>query len=323
MLVGALPFLPNRLGELVIPRAVHGTALNAIADVPAQEFGFAWQRQEIPSPGDYVHGVCQVLAALRDGTLRKVVLARSVRLTASERVDVGRLVRRLAVRDPLAYTFAARLPEPTPGAGHPILVGASPELLVSKHGRTVVSHPLAGSAPRSDDPFEDRRQAETLMCSDKNAREHAVVVDAIVTTLRQFCPQLTVPPRPALVGTATMWHLGTRISAQLADPKVSSLDLALALHPTPAVCGWPTGRARSVIAELEPFDRGCYAGAAGWCDAAGNGEWAVALRCAEVHDRTVRVFAGAGIVPGSDPEAELAETTQKLRTLYRALGLES
>jgi len=119
-----------------------------------------------------------------------------------------------------------------------------------------------------------------------------------------------------------MWHLSSPISGRLADPSVSALALAEALHPTPAVCGTPLPAARGAIAEIEGIDRGYYSGLVGWCDAAGDGEWAVTLRSAEVSDATVRLFAGAGVVAGSDPDAELAETGAKFRTLLRAIGLE-
>jgi isochorismate synthase len=119
-----------------------------------------------------------------------------------------------------------------------------------------------------------------------------------------------------------MWHLGTTITGELADPDVSVLRLAAALHPTPAVCGTPTAVARDLVGELEPFDRGYYAGAVGWVDTSGDGEWAVAIRCAEVAARSLRLYAGGGILPASDPEAELAETSAKFQTLLRAMGLD-
>jgi isochorismate synthase len=123
------------------------------------------------------------------------------------------------------------------------------------------------------------------------------------------------------VTTPAIWHLRTPITGELADPDVTALDLAAALHPTPAICGTPTEAARELVQELEPFDRDYYAGAAGWVDAAGDGEWAVAIRCAEIASTSMRLYAGGGIVPASDPRAELDETTAKFRTLLTAMGL--
>lgn len=147
------------------------------------------------------------------------------------------------------------------------------------------------------------------------------MVDDIVRILRPFCRTLTVPPGPELVHTRAMWHLATRIEGELADPATTSLDLACALHPTPAVGGTPTDLAREVIAELEPFDRNCFAGMVGWTDVAGDGEWVLALRSAEVCGDRLRLFAGAGIVAGSVPDAEVAETAAKFRTMLDALGV--
>jgi isochorismate synthase len=181
--------------------------------------------------------------------------------------------------------------------------------------------PLAGSAARSPDPAEDQRRASALLVSAKDRHEHAIVADAVAAALRPYCRHLDVPAAPSLRHTRTMWHLASHISGELADPSMSALALACALHPTPAVCGDPLPLARAAIAEIEPFDRGFFTGMVGWCDASGDGEWAVTIRCAEVADRSLRLFAGAGIVAGSDPEHELAETTAKLQTMLDALGI--
>jgi isochorismate synthase len=250
------------------------------------------------------------------GPLRKVVLARALELTAAEPVDPGAILRRLAARDPHGYAFAVDL-----GADG-TLVGASPELLVSRHGDLVVAQPLAGSTPRRADAAFDRSGADALLRSPKDLREHALVVDAVAAVLRPLCAQLDVPEAPSLVATNAMWHLGTTVVGRLADPGTTALELAVALHPTPAVCGTPPDAARALIAELEPFDRGPYAGAVGWQDATGDGEWVVTIRCGVVRDRSLRVFAGAGVVPGSRGVDELAETHAKLRTFLSALGVE-
>lgn len=320
MIAGALPFRPDAPARLFVPAAAQH----------AEGTGFAHERasgpvpsvtvRPVPPPEEYERAVEKALARLAETDLDKVVLARALHLTANGRVDAARLLRNLAAGDPHGHVYAVTVP------GHPCcrtLLGASPELLVSRYGRDVASHPLAGSAARSLDPVEDELRAEALLESAKDLHEHAFVVDAVAEGLRPFCATLDVPDGPELVRTATMWHLGTRVTGRLADPDVTALDLAAALHPTPAVCGTPTGAARDVIAELEPFDRGFYGGAVGWCDASGDGEWAVTIRCAEVQGRALRLFAGAGIVPGSVPAAELAETSAKFRTLLRAMGLET
>ncbi|MGW0807862.1 isochorismate synthase [Nonomuraea sp. NPDC002799] len=271
-----------------------------------------WWSRRVPSPADYVAAVRRVLEELDAGRLDKVVLARTVELRSDEPVDLPGLLRPLLGH---GYSFAAPLP------GGRTLTGASPELLVSRRGREVISNPLAGSAARSADPAEDRRRAAALAASAKDLHEHRLVVADVADALRPYCAGLEVPGRPELTSTETMWHLSTRISGTLRDPDTSALTLAAALHPTPAVCGTPRAGARRMIETLEPFDRGFYAGLVGWTDATGDGEWAVAIRCAEVAEHTLKLYAGAGIVTGSDPDAELAETSAKFRTMLRALGV--
>jgi isochorismate synthase len=184
-----------------------------------------------------------------------------------------------------------------------------------------VANPLAGSVPRSADPIEDARRAAALLESPKDLHEHAVVVEAVAAALAPFCDVIEVPA-PVVISTATMWHLSTTLTGELRADAPSSLGLALALHPTPAVCGTPTATARAAISAIEPFDRSFFTGIVGWCDARGDGEWVVTIRCAEVVDRSLRLFAGAGVVIGSQPEAELAETAAKFRTMLIAMGLD-
>lgn len=321
LVVGALPFDRATPAQLVVPLAVtQAVTLHSAKITPTQRFMPPCAIDPVPEPAEYLRYVERAITHLQRGDLDKVVLARSLHLTSPERIDVQEVLRNLAQLNPQGYTFATDLPQGTAARPH-TLIGASPELLISRSGMQIVSNPLAGSAPRSDDPIEDQRRATALLSSAKDLHEHAVVVAAVAEALRPFCRRLHVPATPSLIHTATMWHLSTRVTGELADPATSSLTLALALHPTPAVCGFPTDHARSLIQALEPFDRGFYTGVVGWCDAGGDGEWVVALRCAEVADRTLRLFAGAGIVGASRPEAELAETSAKFRTMLNALGL--
>jgi isochorismate synthase len=198
--------------------------------------------------------------------------------------------------EPHCYVFAAPV-------GSATLVGASPELLVSRRGRRVRSVPLAGTAPRAGDPEVDRANAAALAASSKEREEHAIVVDAVAGVLGAVCDDLAFDPEPVLEPTANVWHLATRFEGTLRDPAVTALDLVAALHPTPAICGSPAADALAVIDELEPFDRGAYAGPVGWVDAGGDGEWAIALRCASIeHDRAT-LYAGAGIVRSPRPRS--------------------
>ncbi|MEU4556998.1 isochorismate synthase [Actinoplanes sp. NPDC023936] len=306
--VGAVPFDPSHPARLVAPERLHrADPITTTATVPTA------RRAVPPIPDDaYVNAVTRAVADIEAGTYTKVVLARALRLTVPG-FDAAPVVRALARAG--GYTFGVDL-----GAGRTLL-GASPELLVARHGRTVVAHPLAGSVPRSTDPAEDARRATALLASAKDLHEHTFARAAVADGLRRFCSELRVPPEPALTATPTMWHLGSRITGEITDPSVSALTLAAALHPTPAVCGTPPEAARRAIAELEPFDRGFFAGMVGWSDADGDGEWAVTIRCATAGPDGLDVYAGAGIVAGSDPQAELAETTAKLGTMLTALGV--
>ncbi|RRO18940.1 isochorismate synthase DhbC [Saccharopolyspora rhizosphaerae] len=333
MVVGAVPFGGTLPAHLVMPEeVVRAEPLNVLVPQQKPVSTPTCSVHPVPTPEEYERGVARTLRRMDDGELTKAVLARSLELTSDEAIDVQEVLRNLAMADPSSYTFAVDLPRRGEDGTrdsygpHPPLertfLGASPELLVSRRGNEVRSHPMAGSRPRSADPAEDQRRAAELAASEKDHREHAVVVEAVVEALSPLCTDLHVPQAPTVVGTNAMWHLATEITGELRDSSTTSLHLADALHPTPAVCGTPIDRARDVIAEVEPFERGYYAGMVGWCDAAGDGEWVVAIRCAEVEDDAMRLFAGAGIVPGSDPADELAETTAKFRTALTAMGLD-
>ncbi|MEJ2886045.1 isochorismate synthase [Actinomycetospora aeridis] len=322
--VGALPFDPAAPAHLVVPEHVEradplGAVLAAPGGAPV-----AGTARPIPEPAAYEAMVADALARMEAGALDKVVLARALEVVADGadgRVDPVPMLRELARRDPRSYLFAVDLPPERPGVPRTLL-GASPELLLARRGTTVTANPLAGSAARSPDPDEDRRRGETLLASAKDRHEHALVVADVARRLAPVVDDLEVPDAPSLIRTPTLWHLSTTVRARATDPSASALHLAQALHPTPAVCGVPRPAAHAAITEIEPFDRGFYTGAVGWTDARGDGEWVMALRCGEVQGDRVRLWAGAGIVPGSVPADELAETGVKLRTLLDALGLD-
>jgi isochorismate synthase len=321
MAVGVLPFDTSpgtaESGHVVIPRTLShtGPAHPAAEALPREVLPAPVVTREVPAPERHLAAVADAVAALSDRQLRKVVLARALDLEFAGPVRPEQIVRNLVKDNPRHYSFAAELPTAR------TLVGATPELLLARKGTRVVSHPHAGSMPRSADPVVDRATGEALLASKKDHDEHTVLTEAVVEILRPFCRKLSVPAEPELVSTPAVWHLGTTITGELVDSDITALRLAAALHPTPAVCGTPTDAARTLVGELEPFERGYYAGAVGWVDAAGDGEWAVAIRCAEVAASSMRLYAGGGIVPASDPRSELDETSAKFRTLLHAMGL--
>lgn len=317
--VGALPFTstPGTPGHIVLPSRVRfgGPPHPAVESLARKQINPPARVRSVPEPARHIATVNRAIAELGERDLRKAVLARALDLEFDGLVSPEALLHNLVKDNPLGYTFAAGLPSDR------ILVGSSPELLLSRHGNYVVSHPHAGSFPRSADPVTDAENSKALLSSRKDHIEHAVLTEAVVEVLRPYCRTLDAPTVPDLVSTPTMWHLRTTITGELIDREVSALHLAAALHPTPAICGTPTESARELATELEPFDRGYYAGAVGWVDAEGDGEWAVSIRCAEVAQQTLRLYAGGGIMPDSDPQAELEETSAKFATLLAAMGL--
>lgn len=244
------------------------------------------------------------------GSLDKVVLARDQTVWSRTPFDPVRLVRRLAATFPDCYTFSVDG-----------LVGATPELLVRRIGPQVDSLVLAGTARRDPDPVADARLGEDLLASRKERSEHRFAVASVADTLAPRCTQLAVDAEPTILRLANVQHLATRVRGTLTGPAwPTAFELAGALHPTAAVCGTPTGDALAVIRELEGMDRGRYAGPVGWVDRAGNGEFGIALRCAQLAGARARLFAGAGLVADSLPEEELEETRLKLRAMQSAFA---
>ncbi|MFC4854201.1 isochorismate synthase [Actinophytocola glycyrrhizae] len=319
--VGALPFDTEAAPHIVLPDTARWSG--PLPAQPRRPVGAAVSVEPVPSRAGYAHAVAAAVDSLQAGDLRKVVLARALRLTMPAPVDVRTLLANLVSDNAAGFTYAVDLPC---AAGRRTLVGATPEMLVSRTGTTVVANPLAGSIARERDPEADRAAGESLLASAKDRDEHRVVVEAVAEGLAPFCRTLDVPAEPSLIRTTAVWHLSTRIEGELRDPGITSLRLASALHPTPAVCGTPYAAARSTITALEPFDRGFYAGAIGWCDAEGDGEWVVGIRCGELTEpvtgpSAMTLYSGAGVMPASVPELEVAETSAKFQTLLRAMGV--
>lgn len=324
VVVGALPFDVGGPCALVCPESF-GFA-EALPAWPAGQAPAMRIEARVPDAAEHEDRVRRAVGVLSDPAsgLHKVVLARALDLVGDDALDLRTVLTRLAAEDPAAYTYLVDLTAAGGDYDGAALVGASPELLVARDGDVVTCKPFAGSAPRSPDPETDRATGAALAASAKDLQEHAYVVDAIRDGLAPLCDELAIAPVPELSRTAALWHLSTPISGRLRSAQTTALDLALALHPTPAVGGVPTDAAAAMIGELEG-DRGFYAGAFGWCDERGDGRWVVSIRCAQVSAdrRRARAFAGGGIVAASQPADELAETTTKFRTILTALGAQA
>jgi menaquinone-specific isochorismate synthase len=270
---------------------------------PVVPSGIRWSDGEVDAP-HHMRAVATAVERIRAGHLSKVVLARDLLATADAPIDARVLLRRLADRFPSCYTFAC--------AG---LVGATPELLVRRMGGEVESLVLAGTIARD---AADDSLAQTLFASAKDREEHAYAADMVRDALAPLCHELTMPDEPELLRLSNVIHLATPVRGRLAEER-SVLDVVAALHPTPAVGGTPTESALDLIRELETMERGRYAGPVGWIDARGDGEWGIALRCAQIEGARARLYAGGGIVAGSDPAAELAEAQSKFRAMRYAI----
>ena len=304
---------------LIVPRVLrgrdgHGHAwLTTVGspderDVPLVEpAGIRWHDGSLSAP-DWERAVARAVARIKaDPALGKVVLARDLYATGSAPIDARVLLTRLAARYPDCYTFACDG-----------MVGATPELLIRRDGGLVSALVLAGTTPRGGTPAADEALGAALLADPKNIEEHGYAAVSMRETLGPLCRTLEMPAEPVLIKLPNLQHLGTHVRGTLAQDR-SVLALAAAVHPTAAVCGTPTGAAQELIRELEQMDRERYAGPVGWIDAAGDGEWGIAIRSAQLSGRTARLFAGCGIVAGSVPSAELAEAQVKFRPMRSAL----
>jgi isochorismate synthase len=344
--LGALPFVGAMAGHLVVPRFTMGSSRDAdgvtrrwatavgpsdtaLPDTDELFDAVIWQYGTAPdvaadpriasfttpmSAAAYADMVAEAVAAMAEpgATMRKVVLSRPVTARLDGPLALSTVLRRLRAGEPNCTIFSMPVPD---GA----FFGASPELLVARHGDRVSCHPLAGTVPRGDTARADADAQRDLARSSKNREEHRYVVDEIAAALAPFCTELSVPEEPSLVAFRSVAHLGTRIEGRLARP-VGVLDLLERLHPTPAVGGTPRAEALAFIARSEAGERGYWAGPVGWAGTGGDGEWMIGIRSARLHDEaSVTLRAGAGIVAGSEPDAEAAETDVKLATVLEAV----
>lgn len=331
----ALPFRPGGPAQLVVPdllvgRDADGTrwvttvgpdgdealadpvaALQAHLDAGPRPTGVGPAEFTVSSsrpPAAWTDAVATATARIARGDLDKVVLAREIVVTADRDLPIATILLRLAQGYPDCYLYSVDG-----------FCGASPELLVGRTGDVVRAQPMAGTAPRRGDPAADARLAAHLLASTNYRHEHQVTIDAVHDGLLAFCSYVDYEPEPSVVALANVAHLATSVEGRLSHPPASILELVDALHPTPAVCGRPRDAALAVIDELEDLDRDRYAGAVGWVDGDGNGQFAVAIRGAMIDGATARVIAGNGIVAESDPRTELIETRAKLQAMLGAI----
>jgi menaquinone-specific isochorismate synthase len=274
-------------------------------EVPKAPSNLTWSDGTI-SIIDWQKGVKKAVERINNKELDKVVLARDLNARADENLDSRYLLNKLSDSYPECWTFSVDG-----------LIGATPELLIRRNGDSVLSRVLAGTIKR-DESATDSELATTLLQSGKDLDEHEFAVSSVATSLALHCTDMNVPKTPKVLRLANVAHLATDISGTLVDA-APALVLAGSLHPSAAICGTPTGRAKSLIQELEQMDRNRYTGPVGWINSKGDGELGIALRCAEIKENTARLFAGCGIVSGSTPEDELIESNAKFSAMRDAL----
>ena len=323
--IGALPFDPDAPGHLVVPtrmvvrdgeRAWFTTvapAGTAPEDPPSALTGLQppdeFRLVPTMTHAEWKDVIAAAVEVLDRGDMEKVVLARRIDIEANRPFVISDVLERLSSLYPSCMLYSIDG-----------FIGASPELLMCRTGTRIESHPLAGTVARSGDVHGDEVLVGRLMNSPKIRHEHRVVVDAIAAALEPVCASIEVPDEPSVLGLRNVSHLATHITGRLApDQSLSALQLAARIHPTPAVGGRPATEATEYLQKVEGFERGHYAGPVGWMDAGGDGCFALGIRCAEVSGSTASLFAGNGIVSGSDPAEELAETQLKLQALLAAL----
>ncbi len=289
--------------------AVPGSVEVAVQPTPRGPSDVAFADGSL-SPAAWAGAVAEAVQRITAGELDKVVLARDLEVSTADELDVRWLLHRLAERYDTTWVFAVDG-----------LVGATPELLVRREKGLVTSRVLAGTIRRSGDDEHDLALAASLARSSKDLEEHEYAVRSVADALAPHCSSMNVPEVPFVLHLSNVMHLATDVAGVLVDD-ASALALAASLHPSAAVCGTPTPVADAVIAELEHMDRGRYAGPVGWIDASGDGEFGIALRCGAVSAEDpsrIRLFAGCGIVAGSDPDDEVAESSAKLVPMRDAL----
>ena len=286
----AQPYLPKKAPDLLHPE-------------------FTWRDGSL-SPNEWMSRVATAIGEIEVGELEKVVLARDLIAITDNDIDARPLLNNLSQNYPATWTFAVDN-----------LIGATPELLLRLSRGMVTSRVLAGTISKTGDDEKDLALAASLARSSKDLEEHEYAVRSVADALEPFCTSTNVPESPFVLHLANVMHLATDVTGALIESKadVDAFSLLSRLHPSAAVCGTPTHIAMQAISSLEGMNRGRYAGPVGWIDAQGDGELGIALRCGEIQGSSIRIFAGCGIVSGSNPEKELNESNAKFAPMRSAL----
>ena len=326
ILFTSFAFDPKDTSELIIPKIIIGQRngkswITWIGDqkqpdirkieISSQSGEITWANGTVEEE-KWRNQVSKAIDAIKSGLLEKVVLARDLKANSTTKIDLNNLLQKLEIEYPSTWVFLVDG-----------LVGATPELLVRLNKSLITSRVLAGTIQKTGNEDRDLALAASLAKSSKDLEEHEYAVKSVADSLAPFCSSTNVPESPFVLHLSNVMHLATDVTGVLNDSakQADIFTLIENLHPTAAVCGTPTNVAKKLISELETMNRSRYAGPVGWIDAQGDGEIAIALRCGELSDdyKSIRIFAGCGIVAGSDPITEYAESQAKLMPMRTAL----
>jgi len=325
ILFTSFSFSPEEESVLVIPKVIVGQRADEswitwFGEMPQPNLleqvenldqpNYIWRNGSLTSD-QWEERVAVAIHAIQARTIDKVVLARDLNGTSTQTIDPRPILRNLAIEYPSTWCFSV--------AG---LVGATPELLLRLNRAMVTSRVLAGTISKTGDDEKDLALAASLARSSKDLEEHMYAVKSVAESLAPFCSSTNVPDSPFVLHLANVMHLATDVTGAISElpTHVDTFSILEKLHPSAAVCGTPTDVAAKVISDLEGMARGRYAGPVGWIDARGDGELGIALRCGQIEGNQIKLFAGCGIVAGSNPQRELAESQAKFAPMLNALG---
>lgn len=317
MIIGAIPFDQRSKATIIIPDSFgnyHHSILIDDLQTATQSLSIE-DSIDLPSRPQFNEMVQEAIHSINRQQFDKVVLARSLKYRLQAEPPITAWLTNLLHKNKQGYIFSIALDNAQN------LIGASPELLVKKEGNIVTINPLAGSRKKTFDMVQDKAIEYELLHAEKDLHEHKIVVDYICEKLQPYLCDIAYNEKPAILYTDTMMHLSTVIKGKIRNDTTTVLDVAQLLHPTPAICGAPQKTSLEFIQKVEPFNRGYYTGIVGYMDQKGDGEWVITIRCAEINNRDITLFAGAGIVSSSEQDSEYNEISAKFTTMLHAMGL--
>ncbi len=317
MIIGAIPFDGRSKATIIVPKKMaYYDKSDFLDDLQIATQPLTVEHSKVmPDRQQFNDMVSNAIHCINDKQFNKVVLARTLNFHLETEPQISSWLTNLIYKNKQGYIFSIGMDD------FQSLIGASPELLVKKEGNIVTINPLAGSRKQTFNKVKDNDLEKELLNSEKDLHEHKIVVDYMCETLHPYLSDVEFNDKPAILYTDTMIHLSTVIKGKVKNDTMDALDLAQLLHPTPAICGAPQKQSLDFIQKTEPFNRGFYTGIVGYMDSKGDGEWVITIRCAEINNKDITLFAGAGIVNSSEQDSEFNEISAKFTTMLNAMGI--